>query len=157
MHCISAHKSELYWSRRFEHTEALPKWRTVFSRHSPTYAVLKYHWYLFWSCQLAISQHRYWLSDGHATNHCLNQFCPRCRMHLHYCDVIMGSMASQITSLTIVYSTVHSGRDPRKHQRSASLAFVRGIHRRLVNSPHKWSVTLQICPFDDVIMTSFFV
>ena len=48
---------------------------------------------------------------------------------LHYSDVIMGAMASQITSLTIVYSTVYSCADQRKHQRSASLAFVRGIHR----------------------------
>ena len=37
-------------------------------------------------------------------------------------------MASQITSLTIVYTTVHSGADQREHQSSASLAFVRGIH-----------------------------
>ena len=47
----------------------------------------------------------------------------------HYGDVIMGTIASQITSLTIVYSTVYSGADQRKHQSSASLAFVRGIHR----------------------------
>ena len=47
----------------------------------------------------------------------------------HYDDVIMGTMASQITSLTIVYSTVYSDADQRKHQSSASLAFVRGIHR----------------------------
>ena len=53
----------------------------------------------------------------------------------------MGSMASQITSLTIVYSAVYSGEDQRKHQSSASLAFVRGIHRGPVNSPHKWPVT----------------
>ena len=46
----------------------------------------------------------------------------------HYSDVIMGAKASQITSLTIVYSTVYSGTDQRKHQKSASLAFVRGIH-----------------------------
>ena len=46
----------------------------------------------------------------------------------HYCDVIMGTMTSQITSLTIVYSTVHSGADKRKHQSFASLAFVSGIH-----------------------------
>ena len=51
------------------------------------------------------------------------------RGHLHYNDVIMGAMASQITSLTIVFSTVYSGADQRKHQSSASLAFVRGIHR----------------------------
>ena len=53
----------------------------------------------------------------------------------------MDAIASQITSLTIVYLTVYSGADQRKHQRSASLAFVRGIHRRPVNSPHKWPVT----------------
>ena len=55
----------------------------------------------------------------------------------HYSDAIMGSMASQITSLAIVYSIVYSGADQRKHQSSASLAFVRGIHRGPVNSPHK--------------------
>ena len=47
----------------------------------------------------------------------------------HYIDVIMTTMASQITSLTIVYSTVYSDADQRKHQSSASLAFVWGIHR----------------------------
>ena len=46
----------------------------------------------------------------------------------------------QITSLTIVYSTVYSGADQRKHQSPASLAFVRGIRRWPVNSPHKWPV-----------------
>ena len=44
----------------------------------------------------------------------------------HYTDVIMGAMASQITSLTIVYSTVYSDANQRKYQSSASLAFVRG-------------------------------
>ena len=47
----------------------------------------------------------------------------------HYIDVIMTTMASQITSLTVVYSTVYSDADQRKHQSSASLAFVWGIHR----------------------------
>ena len=47
----------------------------------------------------------------------------------HYNDVIMSPMASQITSLTTVCSTVYSYADLRKHQSSASLAFVRGIHR----------------------------
>ena len=61
-------------------------------------------------------------------------------------------MASQITSLTIVYSSVYSGGDQRKHQSSVSLAFVRGIHRRPVNSPHEWPVTRKVFPFDDVIM-----
>ena len=59
----------------------------------------------------------------------------------HNSNVIMGAIASQITSLTIVYSTVYSGPDQRKHQSSASLAFVRGIHRWPVNSPHKSPVT----------------
>ena len=47
----------------------------------------------------------------------------------HYIDVIMTMMASQITSLTVVYSIVYSDADQRKHQSSASLAFVWGIHR----------------------------
>ena len=49
----------------------------------------------------------------------------------------MGTMASQITSLMIVYSTVYSGTNERKHQTSTSLACVREIHRWRVNSPHK--------------------
>ena len=63
----------------------------------------------------------------------------------------MGAIASQITSLTIVYSIVYSDADQRKHQSSVSQAFVRGIHRGAVNSPHKWPVTQQMFPFDDVI------
>ena len=74
----------------------------------------------------------------------------------HYSDVIMGAMASQITSLTIVYSTVYSSADHRKHQSSASLAFVQGIHRWPVNSPHKWPVTREMFPFDDVIISCLF-
>ena len=70
----------------------------------------------------------------------------------HHGDVIMGTIASQITSLTIVYSTVYSDADQRKYQSSASLAFVWGIHRGPVNSPHKWPVTRKMFPFDDVIM-----
>ena len=72
----------------------------------------------------------------------------------HYDDVIMGTITSQITSLTIVYSIVYSDADQRKHQSSASLAFVRGIHRGPVSSPHKWPVTWKMFPFDDVIMRS---
>ena len=70
----------------------------------------------------------------------------------HYDDIIMGAMASQITSLTIVFSTVYSGADQSKHQSSASLAFVWGIHREPVNSPNTWPVTRKMFPFDDVIM-----
>ena len=82
-------------------------------------------------------------------------FWPQCaKVTTHYDDVIMGAIASQITSLTIVYSTVYSDADQRKHQSSASLAFVRRIHRGPVNSLHKWPVTRKMFPFDDVIIMS---
>ena len=70
----------------------------------------------------------------------------------HHGDVTIGAIASQITSLASVYSAVKLGADQRKHQSSASLAFVRGIHRRPVNSPHKGPETRKMFPFDDVIM-----
>ena len=64
----------------------------------------------------------------------------------------MGILASQITSLAIVYSIDYSEADQRKRQSSASLAFVRGIRRSPMNSPHKWPVTRKLFPIDDVIM-----
>ena len=70
----------------------------------------------------------------------------------HYSDVIITAMASQITCVSIVSSTVCSRADLRKHQSSASLAFVRRTHRWPVGSPHNGSVTLNVFPFDDVIM-----
>ena len=75
-----------------------------------------------------------------------------CQEWFHYSDVIMGGMASQITGVSIVNSTVCSGANQRKHQSSASLAFVRGSHRLSVNSPHKGPVTRKMFPFDDVII-----
>ena len=88
-----------------------------------------------------------WLSLAH-------NYCSKCHK-IHHNEVIMSAMVSQITSLTVVYSTVHSGSDQRKHQSSASLAFVWGIHRWLVNSPHKGPVTWKVFPFHDVIMISW--
>ena len=70
----------------------------------------------------------------------------------HCNDVIMNAIASRIISLTIVYSSVDSGADQRKHQSSVPLAFVSEIHRWPMNSPHKGPVTRKIFPFDDVIM-----
>ena len=64
----------------------------------------------------------------------------------------MSTIASLITSLTIVYSTLYSDADRRKHQSPASPAFMRGIHRWPVHSPHKRPVTRKMFPFDDVIM-----
>ena len=87
---------------------------------------------------------RFWINDAWVI--------ANIRSFWHYNDFIMGAMASQITSLTIVYSSIYSGADQRKHQSSASLAFVRGIHRWPVNSSHKWPVTRKMFPFDDVIM-----
>ena len=70
----------------------------------------------------------------------------------HCSDVIMSATASQITGVSIVYSTFCSGADQRRHQSSASLAFALRIHRWPVNSPHKGPVTRNMFPFDDVIM-----
>ena len=72
--------------------------------------------------------------------------------HYHYSNVIKVAMASQITILTIVYSTIYTGADQWNYQSSVSLAFVWGIHRWSVNSPHKWPVMRKMIPFDDVIM-----
>ena len=59
----------------------------------------------------------------------------------HYSDGMMSEMASQLTGVLVVCSTVCSGADQRKHHSSASLAFERGIQRWPVNSPHKGAVT----------------
>ena len=69
----------------------------------------------------------------------------------HYSDIILGEMASQITSLTIIYSTVYSGADQRKHQSSASLAFVRVIHQ-CGEIPAQMARNAEMLPFDDVVM-----
>ena len=118
----------------------------------------KSHWNLFPMFQLPsiCVQIMTWFSDVYT---CIRHW-PRVYVSLsrlrdelnHYGDVIMGVLTSQITSLAIVYSTVHSRADQRKHQSSASLAFVREIHRWPVNFPHKWPVTRKMFPFDDVIM-----
>ena len=75
----------------------------------------------------------FWFSNYHVTHVIqgwLHWYWGASEAALNYYDVvIMSAMASQITSLTIVYSSVYSGADQRKHQCPASLAFVRGIHR----------------------------
>ena len=73
-------------------------------------------------------------------------------VYSHYSDVISSTMASQITNVKMVCSTVSSGADQRKYQRSALLAFVRGVHQWPGNSPHKGPVTRKMFPFDDVMM-----
>ena len=71
---------------------------------------------------------------------------------MHDNGVIMSATASQITGVTIVCLIVCSVADQREHQSSVSLAFVWGIHRWPVYSPHKGPVTRKIFPFDDVIV-----
>ena len=56
----------------------------------------------------------------------------------------MSTMASQLTGVSMVCSIVCSGAGQRKHQSSAPLAFVRGIHRWPVDSPHKGPVTRNV-------------
>ena len=68
----------------------------------------------------------------------------------HYDDVIMGAMASQISSLPIVHSTIYS--DAKKTSKLCVTGLCAGNSPGTVNSPHKWPVTRKISPFDDVIM-----
>ena len=96
-------------------------------------------------------QYRDFHHKDKTVSHIMGIPLPR-NMVFRYNDLIISAMASHIASLTIVYSSVYSGSNQRKHQSSASLAFVWGIHRSPVNSPHKGSVTRKILPFDDVIM-----
>ena len=78
-------------------------------------------------------------------------YCAMYTTHWHYNYVIMSATVSQITGVSIVCLTVCSGTDQRKHQSSASRAFVKGIHRWPVDSPHKGPVTQKMFPFDDVV------
>ena len=87
------------------------------------------------------------------SNACNTHDCRMILISIHYSDAMMSAMASQIAGVSIVCSTVCSGADhQRRHQSSASLAFVRGIHRWPVDSPQKALVTRKMFPSDDVIM-----
>ena len=102
-------------------------------------------------CYPAVFVSKLW--HKHSLYWCLFYICAIITTYFHYNVVIMSAMVSQTTSFMIVYSTVYSGTDQRKHQSSASLAFVRGIHWWLVNSPHKGPVTQKMFPFDYIIST----
>ena len=96
-----------------------------------------------------------WKSCDKQTNSTIHRATgSQLQIHTHI-TMIMSAMASQIIGVCIVCSTVGSVADQRKHQSSAPLAFVQGIHRWLVNSPRKRPVTRKILPFDDVIMMWF--
>ena len=93
-----------------------------------------------WSTRVNGS-HESWTTDNFIT-----------KQMRHYSDVIMSVMASQITDVSIVCSSACSGTDQIKQQSSASLAYMRGIHRSPVDSLHKGPVTRKMFPFDDVIV-----
>ena len=74
----------------------------------------------------------------------------RAVMVSHYSDVTMSTMASEFSAVLI--SLLGRLFKQRNHQSSASLAFMRAIHRRPVDSPHKGPVMWKMFPFDGVIM-----
>ena len=86
-----------------------------------------------------------------------NPFCSNFQPGVtsHYSDVIISMMSSQITGVLSVSSTICLSVDQWKHQSYMSLAFVRGIHQWLVDSPHKGPVRWKIFPLDDIIMKIF--
>ena len=129
----------LYWNRaQVSHVVWHDQWpskNTRFSRYRLTLWGMRTH--VFTS---KLDHQWYWYNSNNNNN--------------HYDDVIMSTIASQITSLTIVYSTIYSGADQSKHQSPASLAFCVGNSPGPVNSPHKGPVTRKMFPFDDVIMNA---
>ena len=106
-------------------------------------------WHILWSTLKTDCCHhaKFVLSFGTAYLCNDNMWC-------HYSDVIMSSMTFRFTGVSIVYSTVCSDADQRKHHSSTLLALVTGIHQWRVNSLHKEPVTREIFPFDDIIMTT---
>ena len=129
---------------------------------SPKHLICSRHrTYLIWCetcCRTgSVAQRGYtWANTVHRVGCTNNRRLPvlGLKSEKHYTDVTMSPMASQITSPGVVYSTVYSGADQRKHQSSVSLTFVRRIHRGPMNSPHKRPVTRKMFPFDDAIMNS---
>ena len=104
-------------------------------------------WYASTDCDCRLKAH--WPAMGSIID---KRHIAFSQMSLQWCRNERDDISNHHTSFTIVHSTVYSGTDQRKHQNSAPLAFVWGIHRSPVNSPHKGPVTRKIFPFDDVIM-----
>ena len=71
------------------------------------------------------------------------------KIHWNHCNNVISAVASKITGVSIVCKTVSTGSDERKHQSSASMAFLRGIHRWPVKSPHKKPLTRKMFPFEE--------
>ena len=160
----------ILWSFRRDTLQNVVKW-TGFS--PPTLCFLNttnLNMYLYRMCWMKSEYMEIWvlhrMCEVWLFSHCLRKLqllssAIACLLHFvqskdvsseHYSDVIMDAMPSQITGVSIVCSTDGSGADQRKHQSSASLAFMQGIHRSPVNSLHKWPVSRKMFPFYDVIM-----
>ena len=154
------------------------QWFMLINQNTPSEGCPRYTHRAYTSSTLVwSSMHRnliYLLAPGHrvdcqysstsiSTRNCLHYIKWNIRMALsawlgfcyisirHYNDVIMGTITCPITSLTIVFSTVYSAADQRKHQNSASQAFVREI-TGTGEFPAQMPVTRKMFPFDDVIM-----
>ena len=130
-------------------------------------------WYIWWKGLYLFSKYVNALRFGVAwvrqetglvtissnTGALLIQSCPNAKHYSitiwcnHYNDVTTGAMASQITSLTVVYSTVCSGRS-KKTSKLRVTGLCAGISLGTGEFPHKWPVTRKMFPFDDVIMLS---
>ena len=133
----------MYWTLRWRHNERDGVSNNhIYLAKSQSRGIV--YWTLRWrhNDRDGVSNDHIYLVNLEAAGLCIE----------YYGDVIMTAMASQITSVSIVSSAVCPGVNQRKHQSSASVAFVRGIHRWPVNSPHKGPVKRKIFPFDDVIM-----
>ena len=74
----------------------------------------------------------------------------------HYNDVIMGAMASQITSLTIGLLNRLFGRRSKKTSKHCVTGLWQRIQRWPVNSLHKWPVMWKMFPFDDIMQAAYF-
>ena len=108
-------------------------------------------WNRIWQYSYAV--HHLWYANGFiVVGYCLLGVNSRRCSTQHYSHVILSAMKPQITGVLIVYWSVYSGLDQRKHQNSTSLTFERGIHWWPENLPHKGSVTQKMHLSDDVIM-----
>ena len=114
-------------------------------------------------CSLHAQLFQFWYHQGKYQLNRINTYIWKCYLccintkRWHYSDVIMRAMASQITGASIVCLNVSSSADQRKHQSSSLQAFVRGVHRWLVDSHHKWPVTRKMFPFDDVTLETGYI
>ena len=144
----NVHNNEMYNGLLINHTYSYPgwtvSWNSVYSTHVLVFLHINKNVILFLLFQYT-PQSKYFLTP-YTTDHMAS-------LLLNYSDVIMSAMASQITDVSIVCTTVSSREDQRIHQSSASLTLLRGIHGWPVDSPHTGPVNRKIFSFNDVIMS----